>query len=402
MKRFVFLAMCLCLLFCSAGADSVTLNILSGNEPYWEYQFAQTHPDIILHHSDVQADGQAYRTLLMTNDQYDVYEITLGPLYSSLQKKGYLLPLEPSDAVNHFTEAMHPYLRESLIMDDRLFAVPVPSDDDMIECVSWNLWSYAQELWQEESLGDLPKTYEDLLTRMIDWERNRSESAYRLIEADLNPGGFATAVFRAYVLQYENSNEPLSFDTAVFRQTMTLLKEYHDILQPNDSRQALILPYSYYLSETGDMGYRWIAPPAFEENQSTSISAGMSVYVINARTKHPKEALAYVEAALQSLNEPSLLMLIQQEAKEIKTSDWVAVTKEQAEQVQSFAKQVRMATQSEFLSGNHYYDMEIMIQQYLQGSLPLEMLVSQLNQRSWIVMNEREMLPVTEPGVDTD
>lgn len=398
MKRLIASVLCFCLMFGSAGAEGVTLNILSGNEPYWEYLFTQDHPEIALQHHSVEVDGQAYITLLMTNDEYDVYELPVGPLYTSLKEKGYLLPLEVTDVTSRFTEALYPYLRPSLLKDNRLYGVPVPSEEDMVECVTWGMWAIATELWQEEGLGEIPGTYKELLEQMIDWEQNGGESAYRLIEASLDPSGFATAVFRGYVLYYERDNEIISFDTPIFREIMTLLKEYRDIYQPLDSRQSLILPYGSYLCEAGESGYQWMVPPAFEKDQAPCIPANITVYAINARTKHPQEACAYMEAALQSLNAPSLLMLVNQEAKEIKSGDWVAVTQEQAEQVQAYAAYAQMNTQSEFLSGDHYYDMENMLQQYLQGSLPLDNLISKLNQRAWMVMSERQLLHDIEPG----
>lgn len=397
MKRLIVFALCFCLMLGSAGAEGVTLNILSDNEHYWEYLFTQDHPEIDLRHHSIDVYGQAYITLLMTSDEYDVYELSVGPLHTSLMEKGYLLPLEVTDVTRRFTEALYPYLRPSLLKDNRLYSVPVPSEEDMAECVTWGVWSIAAELWQEEGLGEIPGTYKELLEQMIDWEQNGGESAYRLIEASLEPDGFATAVFRDYILHYERDNEIISFDTPIFREIMTLLKEYRDIYQPLDSRQPLILPYGGYLCEAGESGYQWMAPPAFEKDQAPCIPANITVYAINARTRHPREAFAYMEGALQSLNAPSLLMLVDQGAKEIKSGDWVAVTQEQAEQVQTYAAYARMNTQSEFLSGDHYYDMENMLQQYLQGSLPLDHLISQLNQRAWMVMSERQLLRDTEP-----
>lgn len=219
---------------------------------------------------------------------------------------------------------------------------------------------------------------------MIDWEKN-GDSAYRLIEADLTPGGFVAGIFQAYVLQYETEDGAVAFDTPVFRQIMTLLKEFQDLYQPLDDRQALILPYGGYMAEARESGYAWMAPPVFEAGQAASIRAGMNLYAVNARTRHPEEAFAYIETALQAHNEPSLLMMVQQEARDIKSGDQVAIPRAQAEQVQALAQ---INAQSRFLSGDHYYDMEDMTQQYLQGSLPLDKLIAQLDQRVQMVLKE--------------
>ncbi len=84
----------------------------------------------------------------------------------------------------------------------------------------------------------------------------------------------------------------------------------------------------------------------------------MCVYSDNSRIS--SFVSCYMEATLQSLNAPSLLMLVNQEAKEIKSGDWGVVIQEQ---VQAYVAYMRMNAQSKFLSDDYYYDMENMPQQ---------------------------------------
>ena len=89
--------------------------------------------------------------------------------------------------------------------DGALYGAPIPSEESLVECVSLGVWTWNQAAWEEEGLGELPATYEELLEQMIYWEQHCEDSPYRLIEADLGAGGFSAAMFQAYVLQYENS-----------------------------------------------------------------------------------------------------------------------------------------------------------------------------------------------------
>ena len=140
------------------------------------------------------------------------------------------------------------------------------------------------------------------------------------------------------------------------------------------------------MTEMGDNA--WISPPAFEPGQTAPIPANLQVYAINARTKHPQEAEAYVQAAIQALNEPSLLILTTQAPQEIRSGKQVVLTQAQAQRVQKLSEQAQVNTRSQFLAGDHYYDMEAMIQQYLHGTLPLDQLIYQLNQRAQMAADE--------------
>lgn len=255
MKKILALVFCMMLIASSAYAESVTLNILSENEPSWEYAFMQKHPEIEVRHMDAAAEGQAYLTLLMTDNGCDVYELPIGPLYEALKEKGYLLPIEGSDVMDAFAAQLCGYMKPMFLKDNLIYAAPVPSEEDLVESISWGMWRYARDLWEEEGLGAFPATYGELLTRMIEWEKNEDDHGYRLFDAELGPGGFASTILQAYVRQYEKSNEIISFDTPIFREVMLLLKEYQDVYQPLNDCQALISSYCGYLAESCDEGY---------------------------------------------------------------------------------------------------------------------------------------------------
>lgn len=116
------------------------LNVLSGNdEAFWEFQFTQNHPEITIRHGDPEISSQAYLTELMTSDAYDMYELPVGSLYLSLKEKGCLLPLEMSEALQSFSDSLYPYMQPALVRDGQLYGVPVPSEEDMAECVTWSV-----------------------------------------------------------------------------------------------------------------------------------------------------------------------------------------------------------------------------------------------------------------------
>ena len=87
MKKIFALSLTLFLLYCCSCAQATELTIL-GPEAFWEVGFSQAHPELKLNHSASEATGQAYLTLLMTSEDYDVFSLPVGPVYMSLLKKG--------------------------------------------------------------------------------------------------------------------------------------------------------------------------------------------------------------------------------------------------------------------------------------------------------------------------
>lgn len=112
MKKMFALSLTLFLLYCCSCAQATELTIL-GPEAFWEVGFSQAHPELKLNHSVSEATGQAYLTLLMTSEDYDVFSLPVGPVYMSLLEKGYLLPLSGTVENHAFADSL-PYCENLL------------------------------------------------------------------------------------------------------------------------------------------------------------------------------------------------------------------------------------------------------------------------------------------------
>ena len=185
MKKIFALSLTLFLLYCCSCAQATELTIL-GPEAFWEVGFSQAHPELKLNHSVSEATGQAYLTLLMTSEDYDVFSLPVGPVYMSLLEKGYLLPLSGTVENHAFADSLQVGFQAVLVKDGALYGAPIPSEESLVECVSLGVWTWNQAAWEEEGLGELPATYEELLEQMIYWEQHCEDSPYRLIEKTLS------------------------------------------------------------------------------------------------------------------------------------------------------------------------------------------------------------------------
>ena len=87
--------------------------------------YSVEHPEI------TPVMGHDYQNVLddivAQSPQTDIYMLDYGEdgVCEALQKRGYMLPLDGSDALNAFAERVYPRLREKLISDGRLAALPL-------------------------------------------------------------------------------------------------------------------------------------------------------------------------------------------------------------------------------------------------------------------------------------
>ena len=390
LARTLCLTLCLTLFALPAQAQETTLTILEGGRPLWEDEFKRAHPGVRVKHVSVPAQGDAFKALLMTNEEYDVYELAIGPVYAALRDKGYLLPLTGATQAARFADAAFPYLRDALSQSGNVYAVVCPAEEDESQSVYLDAWSRDDQGWAEENLGEVPTTWARLLDMMIDWAKNREDSAYRLCDAPMEGEGFYVTLFQSYVSQYERADAPITFDTPAFREAMTLLKQYAQLAQPLDTRPALLSPFGGALTGARENGMVGMAPPTFEAGQTPVIQADFRVYVVNARTKHPAEALAYVETAARQYDEVSLLLMTPGAAKEIRFGNAVLVTREDAERTLALLHNAKINLSSLFLGGDHHFDMVDMARQYLQGALTLDLLVEKLDSRAALAFRENQ------------
>ncbi len=388
MKKLLAMLMCLLCIHISANAEKVTLRVLSDYKASWEFEFEQQNPDIAVRHYDLPVDAQAYQTLLMTNNEYDLYEIAIGPVYRALRDKGFISEIQ-SEVVQNFMHSTYPYIHDTLTLEGKVYAVPCPQEEQMTENVTLGMWAYDGAAWNAECAQEAPAlTYSDLLSRSIEWQENKSDSDYLFCSASPGEDGLGTHILIAYVAQYESKEEPLSFDTDIFREVMALLKIYNEQYDAEDERPALIMPYSGNLIENSACGYTWMNPPTFFKSDAPFIQAHTWVYAINSNSKHKKEALRYLETALEKQNEISLFMMNPQHTKEIKEGKNILVTNQTANMAKDVLQKVSVNLYSNFLGGDHYFAMMDYVQQYLSGRLDIDRLIDKLDARASLVFLE--------------
>ncbi len=375
------LLLIVCLSVSHALADT-TLTLLNGGESDWQYEFMDENPEIHLEYAWPDIDGYALQSLMMTNDEYDIYHQAAGPLYQALKEKGYLLALDDAGPAAQFVAKAYPYLQQLLTMDEQVVAIPIVGEYGETS-VAPGVWRYHPEAWAEEGLGDLPQTWTELLQRCIDWETQHQDSSYRLFDGRTGRGEMPVMLLRAYVLCYEPlAEDTFTFDTPVFRELMTLLKEYHTIREPRDERPALIESSFGYIGEADMTDTVWIAPPVFEEGQSPQLPVDVRLFAINRRTRHPDEAKKLLEAAVSFYDPISLMLMCPGEAREIREGKNVVMTQAQAENIAELMQYAMVDTESVVLSGGNTYNFEELIMQYLDGAIDLEQLIRQIDQRA--------------------
>jgi ABC-type glycerol-3-phosphate transport system substrate-binding protein len=118
-----------------------------------------------------------------------------------------------------------------------------------------------------------------------------------LLEANEGFLGFVAFIVKQYLLQYESSDAPVSFDSPDFRQAITSALEYRNLLDtPTVGRDPLIMTYHQYYG----VGFNdsdeviSIPPPALTPDSPRMVKASMELFILNPLSKNQQAALDFL------------------------------------------------------------------------------------------------------------
>ena len=262
------------------------------------------------------ADSESVRNdMLSGSSKNDIYVVSLEGGARALMEKGYLQPLNDSQALMDDVARMYPQLQEALMADGELYGYP--------QSFSMALWSVNPGLWAQFELGDYPTTFAGYVDLINTWNEDYAED---------NPDYTVTSLYNGktellmqallqYIYQYERPGAPLSFDTDAFRETMQAIETLD--MDPVDwknmseadreefwekmNRPALfnmngyetVEPaYDYYSTPEGNYEealLKVILPPAFEEGREAVVPASLSMFVVNPESENVDLAMDFLE-----------------------------------------------------------------------------------------------------------
>ena len=219
--------------------------------------------------------------------------------------RGYLLPLD-SAAVSDVVSRMYPEIASAVTTEAGIVALPF---DRLMQSV----FGVDEALWTELGLGDLPETWADLFAFLRRWpEIQAAHPDLRLLmESGFNEG-FRGGVLARMIEDYEfyrtHLDEPVGYDTEVFR---SLLAEFEsidfDALFANEgtaSSRGMLTFYCAPTAQRNGLFSGFGSPIPLRVVEGAPVYAPMTVYfiAINPYSQNIDAAKALVDFAAQNLD----------------------------------------------------------------------------------------------------
>lgn len=276
--------------------------------------FVRSHPEIAVDVSGDYTSDIEKLTQSMVSDTgaYDVLLMNLSYMpVERLIEKGYCADLSQSADIMEKVSAMYPEMVEPLMVDGKLYGVPVG--------ISGTCYGVNMELW--ESLGltedDLPTSVPELYDFAANWVWDYGEDHPEISLFDL--GSYSNQILYSlllndYIAYMQKQGEELVFDTPVFRALMEGFSaiDFEEILSVQDQDADTYWTPDALFSTAMSVGYLGYQDERFqplylalEEGGEPFIGMNLSVLTVNPRTKRMNEALLYVSEYLDNLDKTS-------------------------------------------------------------------------------------------------
>ncbi len=290
----------------AGGSEIKTLTIMGMPDERLVMEFAAQHPEIAVNLQDQTDDMQALqRTLVLSDSSVDLFLVASDGLYSDVKRKGYAAALNSSDELMRRVSAFYPWVREVLMDEGKLIALP--------SSVSIDCWTVNQTQWSAMDIGQLPQTMEQLFQLVNQWQEDYAEDYPDRCLFQCLDGieGVIQDLVRQYLLSYETWEEPVSFDREDFRAAVANALKYKDAFVSEGEQVALLMNYPQYFG-TGYNDSDLVAsmlPVRLTENSPCVVRGTMELWILNPASAHPEEALLFLEFCMAHLESKMLYYL---------------------------------------------------------------------------------------------
>lgn len=275
------------------------LRIAGGGRDDAYAQFIQKYPDVHVVVDIPELDATQIQLAVTADlDRADIFVVDIYSGYRELRDKGYIAPLD-SQTLSSFVSGMYPALRQVLMSDEELVAIPA------YFCMM--PWAVNETLWKD-ILGDraYPATYAQLLDLLEDWPEVYAETY-----PDVSPIEFGGSnakllqlLVQQYILQQAHAQEAIAFDdpqlTGLFERVLELDREAveSDAQEDEFIAQKKLISFSplcdYGICYEGEDRIVPILPPVLHSGEQATIPVQMRVYVLNPLSDVKDLAVAYL------------------------------------------------------------------------------------------------------------
>ncbi len=322
-------------------------------------RFSNDNPLITARSQFVNLNDADITAMITGDSNVDIYALYANRLYRSAADKGYASDLSASDSLVRWADSLYPAFRESLI-DERgdLIAYPVGGG------MSIALYTIDKKVWQA-CFGEraYPTTYPELFDIMVEWEDQHADEydAYNAV-GPFDLYAVPWGMVYQYVADYEQKDQPIDFDTPVFRQSVRALKEALSHIDQDKFRRnslsgglSLIDTGSLFVAGNSlimgpeDEDLAVIPPFSFEEGAWAHVRAEMIVLMVNQRSMHKEEAIRFIEylAERERIDDVVYYVMHQDENAPVEKPDYLRKASALSEQIEALERSLEVVKGSD-------------------------------------------------------
>ncbi|MEG0492242.1 MAG: hypothetical protein RR696_03490, partial [Clostridia bacterium] len=281
------------------------LRIMGDISPNTLIQFSLKNPDIAVVTLTQTAQDAVEQSVLSSNGAVDLYVVEAPGIYAQLKDKGYLAPLNASNEVMKKAMSLYPCIQETLMNGDQLMAYPIN--------MSTESWTQNQTLWERFALGEVPKTYAELLDLMERWHNDYWEENpdYSLVDINSGVSGCVKLMVKEYLLQC--GAEYPDFTREDFRNAMLAVIAHQDVLKANMENYGMPILYTYYqgfgIGYNDDEQTRMMLMPAITDAQQQKLSGTLTLLTMCSASTKQEAALRLIAFCADRVYEQAQYMM---------------------------------------------------------------------------------------------
>lgn len=281
--------------------------IVVGDSPYGKPAgfYKAAYPDSpVVYRNGPQDENGMYRitdAILKGTADWDVMYVNTSQIdLNLLMESGCLKELSGYPQLMDKVSAMYPAIRDALMKNGKLYAVPQWINSSAYSCGSCftdtDVWT---DLGFKEN--DIPKSIGELCDFIDKWLNRPKEERKNVI---VNRAG-AEYSYHAWLLNllldkhidyYEYVKEPLTFDTDLFSR---LLKQIDEVSARLNKEEKTSQGSRILINDANQLDdAARIAPLSLSSDLPYLHSCDMFVYIINPNSKHMEQAVKYAQCGL--------------------------------------------------------------------------------------------------------
>lgn len=342
--------------------------------------FSSRYPDVPLYYSnEYYSDVEGLSQAMVSGDN-SVDVISLDVEYSSfniLMEKGYCADLSGYPELVAAVERMHPVLRDAVMRDGKLYAIPTQVN-------SWG-WFYSPDVLEEVGLTeeDLPTNFVDLCDFVTTWNDEYLDEYpnYSLFDWVSNTKEYMFRwMMEAYLGWFTARGEDVTFDTPEFRALMDALdqmvcedmdKVFSDEMNSDVYREGLLMNGYQVVGDFSwmDDSDRWqkFIPMTLTADTPFSVGVDMQVMFINPRTSHMDSAVQLLMCELEALDDTAKHLMYADETEPVLNTEYDRMLESEQEYLESLRKSLEEADEADRKELESYIESE---EQYINETLP--------------------------------